>query len=479
MNDNYLSVSEIHLKLSNAIKVAFEDSFWFIGEISELRVNYSGHCYLELIEKQEGSDTIKSKIRATIWSYQYQMIKPFFETRTGQSLGVGMKVLMKGSLENHQLYGLSLNIRDIDPSYTLGEQQKRRNEILLRLLDEGVAEMNQELELPLLPKNIAVVSSETAAGYGDFYDQIINNPEGFSFSITLFQSAMQGEKTKQSIINALDEIYARVNEFDLVVILRGGGATSDLIWFDDYDIAVNIAQFPLPVVSAIGHERDETIVDMIANTRVKTPTAAAEFLIHIARNAEALLHDASSYFKETVYEFLNIRGIKLNKLIQQLPTLIYRSQQNEFNKINSMKDRVLQQSIRYLNGKEKKLASLSHSVLSGASRLFIAREGALHDKINLLSKAVKKHLDKKEQHLNEQLHLLRRIPLRIINEELRLDKILIEVESKDPNYVLNQGYTLLTKGGKIIASSEQLKVGDEVENRIKQSVIKSTVTQIE
>ena len=278
MNER-LKLSELNGLVKKSIGEAFTAPVWVIGEISELKTNRSGHCYLNLIEKEENGDAIVAQARATIWSYTFRMLRPYFESTTGQQLTEGLKVLLSVSVEFHELYGYSLNIRDIDPTYTLGDMARRRREIIARLQSEGVADMNKELELPLVPQKIAIISSGTAAGYQDFIDQLTNNPAGYHFDLKLFPAIMQGNLAETSIIGALDQIYLYEKFFDAVVIIRGGGSQADLSCFDNYNLAYYITQFPLPVITGIGHEKDDSIVDLVAHTRLKTPTAVAEFLI--------------------------------------------------------------------------------------------------------------------------------------------------------------------------------------------------------
>ncbi len=295
MNER-LKLSELNGLVKKAVGEAFTAPIWVIGEISELKTNRSGHCYLNLIEKEENGDAIVAQARATIWSYTYRMLRPYFETTTGQQLTEGLKVLVSVSVEFHELYGFSLNIRDIDPTYTLGDMARRRLEIIARLQSEGVAEMNKELDLPLVPQKIAIISSSTAAGYQDFIDQLTNNPAGYHFDLKLFPAIMQGNQAESSIIEALEQIYLYENFFDAVVIIRGGGSQADLSCFDNYNLAYFITQFPLPVITGIGHEKDDSIVDMVAHTRLKTPTAVAEFLISGVTQFDLHLDDLKNNF---------------------------------------------------------------------------------------------------------------------------------------------------------------------------------------
>jgi exodeoxyribonuclease VII large subunit len=283
------SLYELTQHINRVFKVNFEEPVWIRVEISEFRENPNGHCYLEFIEKDTTTDTLIAKIKATIWAQTYRMLKSYFESNTGQSLRAGISVLVAVSVEFHDVYGLSLNVKDIDPTYTLGELAKRRQAIIRQLEADGVMEMNKAIDLPVPANRIAIISSATAAGYEDFCNQLDNNTAGFVFYKKLFPALMQGDQAETSIISALDDIFKHVHLFDVVVMIRGGGATTDLSCFDAYDLALHCAQFPLPIIAGIGHQRDLSIVDMVVHTSVKTPTAAAAFLIESMEDAKGKL----------------------------------------------------------------------------------------------------------------------------------------------------------------------------------------------
>lgn len=294
-----LSLYELNNLVRCQLEHAFPEEYWVQAELSDVRSNASGHCYLELVEKDVCSNSLIAKARAMIWSQVYRLLKPYFEQETGQVFVSGLKVLVKVTVSFHELYGYSLNIIDIDPSYTLGDMARRRREILMQLEEEGVLTLNKELEMPLLPQRIAVISSATAAGYGDFCDQLAGNPYGYVFYPRLFPAMMQGERVEESIIAALNHIYAHADAWDVVVIIRGGGATSDLSNFDSYLLAANCAQFPLPIITGIGHERDDTVIDAVAHTRVKTPTAAAEYLVARVHESATVVESYGERFRQS------------------------------------------------------------------------------------------------------------------------------------------------------------------------------------
>ncbi|MBQ8443183.1 MAG: exodeoxyribonuclease VII large subunit, partial [Bacteroides sp.] len=279
MEEQALSLYELNGLVKRSIRNSMPETYWLQAELSDVRSNYSGHCYLEFIQKDASGNNLIAKARGTIWSNIYKMLKPYFEQETGQAFASGIKVLVRVSVDFHELYGYSLTVLDIDPTYTVGDMERKRREILRQLEEEGVIDLNKELEMPLLPQRVAVISSATAAGYGDFCNQLANNPRGYGFHTQLFPAIMQGDRVEESVIAALNAIYAQLDCWDVVVIIRGGGATSDLSGFDTYELAANCAQFPLPIITGIGHERDDTVIDLVAHTRVKTPTAAAAFLI--------------------------------------------------------------------------------------------------------------------------------------------------------------------------------------------------------
>jgi exodeoxyribonuclease VII large subunit len=293
-----ISLVELQLIIRDSIYMALPDTYWVIAEISEIKENSSGHCYLELIEKNPDEKNVRARVKAIIWSTRYRFLRAFFENTTGENLREGLKILVKAKVEYHELYGLSLIISDIDPAFTMGEMAMRRLLIIKKLEEEGVFSMNKELPFPLVPQRIAVISSKNAAGYSDFINQLKENSFGYAFYTALFETSMQGTETEQSVISALDRIALNSDLFDLVVIIRGGGSQSDLSWFDSYNIAYHITQFPLPVLTGIGHDKDLSVTDMVANRSLKTPTAVAGFLIDSVAASETNIFDMSTAIVE-------------------------------------------------------------------------------------------------------------------------------------------------------------------------------------
>lgn len=274
-----MTLYELNQLVQETIEEGFPDTYWVQGELSEGRAGYGGHFYGELIQRDEENSAIIAKARVNCWVNTYRKVAKEFEAMTGETLRQGLTVMLEVTVTFHPQYGYSLNILDIDPSYTLGDMSKRRQAILRQLEEDGILHDNQALSLPLLMNRIAVVSSSTAAGYGDFCNQLEQNEYGLRFQYRLFPALMQGGKVEESVTVALTQIAEEADQWDAVVIIRGGGATSDLSDFDSYPLAACIAQFPLPVITGIGHERDETVLDYVAHTHLKTPTAVAAFLI--------------------------------------------------------------------------------------------------------------------------------------------------------------------------------------------------------
>lgn len=323
MNKSY-ALSQLNKMVRDAIDMQLPDEYWVEAELSECR-EHNGHCYLELIEKDEHTNTPVARASAKCWRQTWLMVKPYFERTTGEPLRTGMKVLLKVYAQFHEAFGFSWIVTDIDPNYTLGDMARKRLEIIRQLKEEGVFDLQRELRIPLFAKRIAVISAENAAGYGDFCRQLEDNEYGFRFEVTLFPAIMQGEQVEQSIIAALERIYALNTSFDVVVIIRGGGATADLSGFDTLALAENVAQFPLPVITGIGHERDESILDMVAHTRVKTPTAAAALLIDHLRQVLERINSAQQRITTAIFQRIANQKMRLTNLQTLLPALVQRN----------------------------------------------------------------------------------------------------------------------------------------------------------
>jgi len=297
-----LSLYELTQRIAAVVNVSFAEPIWVVAELSDVRVAANGHCYMALIEKDPKRGTTLASVRGMIWSNRWWLIRDSFQEQTGQAFASGLKVMVLVQVSMHEVYGLSLNILDVDPTYTLGEMARRRMEILKQLEKDGVIDMNRELPFPILPQRVAIISAEGAAGYGDFIKQLSNNGLGLKFYCHLFPATMQGKQTEPSVIAALERIFDVQEHFDVVVIIRGGGAAVDLASFDSYQLAFNVANFPLPVITGIGHDRDQTVLDIVAHTSVKTPTAAAALLIDTLSVQWQKILDIQEEIKDSVEE---------------------------------------------------------------------------------------------------------------------------------------------------------------------------------
>ena len=309
------SLSELCQNIEEVLAEEFASTYWVRAEVASLSVR--GHCYMELVEKASNKN-IAAKVRATCWQQIYGILSPYFEAETGQKLSVGMQVLLEVEVSFHAVYGLSLNIVGIDPTFTLGDMARQRQETIQRLKDDGVMDMQSSLEIPSLPRRIAVISSADAAGYGDFCHQLENNSGGVQFRTQLFAAIMQGEQSAKSIIQSLQQIADEIDKWDIVVIVRGGGASTDLRNFDDYELASHCAQFPLPIIAGIGHTRDISIVDMVVHSSVKTPTAAAEWLINAMQQQADRIAELYTRLQRAIQHTINQQHIRIEQLQQAL-----------------------------------------------------------------------------------------------------------------------------------------------------------------
>lgn len=309
-----ISLAELQGLIRDKIYEALPDAFWVVAEIAEMKIHSAGHCYLELTGSDTPGGRITAKARATIWSTKFRSLNTFFTASTGIPIRQGISILCKATVEYHELYGLSLNISDIDPAYTAGDMALRREAIIRRLTAEGVISMNGELSLAPYPRHVAVVSSSKAAGYQDFINHLMNNPYGYIFVPELFEAVMQGEATESSVIEALNMISDEAERFDVVVIIRGGGSTTDLSWFDSYEIAFHVTQFPLPVLTGIGHEKDQTVTDIVAWKALKTPTAVAGFLVERTLDCENRIIEMGGRLASSVTDILSAAGEHLSSL---------------------------------------------------------------------------------------------------------------------------------------------------------------------
>ena len=417
---SHLSLRQLNLMVRDAIETALPDEYWVEAELSECR-EHGGHCYMELIEKDERSNTPVARASAKCWRQTWLMVRPYFERTTGQPLRAGIKVLLRVYAQFHEAYGFSWIVSDIDPTYTLGDMARRRQEIIRQLKEEGVFDLQRELHLPLFCQRIAVISAAGAAGYGDFCRQLADNAYGLAFQTTLFPAVMQGEQVEQSIIAALNSIYEQCQQltadgqqpFDCVVIIRGGGATADLSGFDTLALAENVAQFPLPIITGIGHERDESILDMVSHTRVKTPTAAAALLIDNLRRVQERVEQAETRISQYITNRIRFQQQRISQLATLIPTLAQQRLSNEHHRLDLLQN-----------------------------RLPIAIE----------------------RRMTQQKHLLEQLELKL--------------QGFDPQVLLSRGYSITLKDGRAVRDPRELQPGDEIETRVEKGTVRSTVTHI-
>lgn len=450
------TLSELGQCIRQNLKETMPGFYWIVAEINEMHVNSSGHCYLELIEKTSHNEQITAKARAAIWAYHFRMLRPYFESTTGQCLTIGLKVMLQVSVEYHELYGLSLQITDINPSFTIGDITLRKQAVIRKLTEEGVINMNRELELTPVPQRIAVISSETAAGYGDFKDQLHNNPNGYVFYHTLFHAVMQGNEAESSIISALERIFEREDEFDAVVITRGGGSQSDLNCFNSYRLTACMAQFPLPVITGIGHDRDETIADLVACRHLKTPTAVAEFLINTV-----------TLFDE-----------QLQELIERLADAVISSLQNPKEQIRLQLQRLqaMQQSL--MHTEEKNLQAYRLKLVQVASALLAQKRFEQSRLFTALSVGYRQNLyigNTNIAELTRQFHSMVYFMLKIHRKQI--DWLSDKQKLLDPANLLHRGYSITTSGGKAVRSASALTEGQQIETIFSDGKVESIVNK--
>jgi len=426
----HLSLYDLNIVIKDCLKDNLKDSYWVVAEIGELRINQKGHCYLELVEKVD--DQIIAKNKATIWSYTYRNLSGWFESLTGQKLQPGLKILSNVVVSYHEVFGLSLNIKDIDANYTIGERARKRLEILKKLEEDGVVEMNKNLPLPFVPQRIAVIASSTSAGYLDFIDQLEHNVSNYRFVITHYQAIMQGDEAEGSIIQAMLDVNSEIENYDLLVIIRGGGATLDLECFDTYGLANHVAQFPIPVITGIGHERDETITDLVANTSLKTPTAVAEFLITGCRDFEEHIDNLYASIVDYVIHAFKERKSLLEYLTKHLKYILE----------NSIKEKVT-----YLN-------VLENNVKNSAK----GRKQILETVLTNYIKAIRLNT-------TQYLSLKRK----------DLEGLARNIELVDPKTVLKRGYSITRMNNKIVKSAGDLHEGEIIESEFVNGKVKSKI----
>lgn len=426
-----LTLFELNSLVRSAVELTLADDYWVEAELAEVRER-GGHCYMELVQKNADGATTVARASAKCWRSAWSLVRPHFERVTGEPLHAGMKVLMQVHAQFHENYGFSWIVTDIDPTFTLGDMARKRLETIRRLKAAGVFELNKELTLPLFAQRVAVVSSETAAGYGDFCNQLAANPYGFGFSVRLFPAIMQGERTERSVISALNAINAEADSFDCVVIIRGGGATSDLSAFDSLALAENVANFPLPVITGIGHERDESVVDMVANMRAKTPTAAATLLVDNLKRTSDRIAAAQDHILTAVSRRMDYERMRLARVAERIPVLFSLVSVRQSARIEALSAR-LRAAVRLgLDSASRRIDSLSAAMTPAAMR-------------------------------------------RLTAESHRLELLSQRVAAADPDRLLKRGYSITLHNGRAVRSAGELKAGDEIVTRLGRGTVSSTV----
>lgn len=451
-----LSLTELQLIIRDSLYLSMPQTFWVAAEISEITVNSSGHCYLELIEKHPDEKNIRARIRAIIWNSRFGFIRSFFENITGETLKGGLKILVKAKVEYHEVYGLSLVINDIDPAFTLGEMAVKRQLIIKKLEEEGVFSMNRELDFPLLPQRIAIISSKSAAGYTDFINHLTGNSFGYVFYTALIETPMQGTETEQGVIDALDQIAINAGLFDLVVIIRGGGSQTDLSWFDSYGIAYHITQFPLPVITGIGHEKNMSVTDMVANKSLKTPTAVADFLIDNMSTAENELIEMSLGIRDSARMIIEKNSSRIEAFSIKLLPLA---------------------RIMIASGRERLSGKVMEVIRTARENTF--RSGVVTaNLLSRLSSSAKTVLsDRKKAVEASKQNLISYTLIAVSNNRNRLNGLYNMLKILDPENILRRGYTLTSLNGKILKSSDQLNSDDIIDTRFSDGIVTSKVVE--
>ena len=447
------TLSELQHEIKESISEQFPFAVWIVAEINTLTRHKSGHCYMELVQKSKTSNSIIAQARATVWANKFSFISAYFESETDSELAAGMNVMLQVTITYHEVYGLSLNVIGINPTYTIGDMERAKKEIIARLINEGVFDMNKTQSFPAVVQNIAVISSSTAAGYGDFVNHLETNTYGYHINITLFEAAMQGEQTEISVLDALNRIGEEYENYDAVAIIRGGGSKNDLSWFDNYNIAYMVTQFPLPVISGIGHERDESIVDMVAHTRMKTPTAVANFIIDYNAQFEEQVDSTSSEIFGIAKEFLMSSEMYLNNMTMSIMKV-----RTRLSKDTERCDRIMSEIRTGLNVRMKeeelKLNMIGNKLETSPKRLISEQESHLNGIKELISRTTKHRIEK----ANEKLSFL--------EHRLTLN---------DPRTILKRGYSITRINGKVVTNDLETNEGDIMETLLYDGKVTSVV----
>ncbi len=453
---NYITLEELASLIKTTVQSALSNDYWIIAEIAKINCHYnSGHCYIDLVEKRE--DTVIAQMRATIWARNYRTISLKFKNATGHDLNNGMKILMLAHVTYHEVYGLALNIRDIDPRYTLGEMALKRQQIIERLIKEGIIDLNKKITLPQVMQNIAVISSLSAAGYGDFIKRLDENPYGYQFYHKLFQAYVQGEQAEESIRIALRKCKRYKDTFDIVVIIRGGGSTVDLHCFDSYLLAKDIALFPLPVLTGIGHERDETVIDRVAHRRLMTPTAVAEFLILKAK-----------LFEERIEALRQRLVIKTNTVIDR-----------EKHSMKILAGSLTRHSIHYLQSSTQSLRNYINLLQTQAMKSLRTPSISLKAYEGRLKGALQVLIKNRKQKMKELTQMAMIYSKQMVSmKSMTLEKLETKITLLDPANVLKRGYSITYLKGEAIKETASVKKNDIIRTRLYDGNITSIVETI-
>ena len=421
MGETAISLVEFNRRIGGLLHDASVQRCWVVAETSDVRQS-GGHCYLELVQKDAQTGQTLARMRGIVWASVYARLRCEFERATGQPFASGMNVMVEVSANFHEQYGLSVVITGINPTYTLGDMARQRLEILNRLRSEGIIDMNKQLPWTDVAQRVAVISAAGAAGYGDFMNQLHNNPSGIKFYTCLFPAVMQGQSTVTSVIAALERINDYADLFDCVVIIRGGGSTSDLNSFDNYDLAANVAQFPLPVICGIGHDRDNTVVDSVASVRVKTPTAAAEWLLDRAQSA--------------------------------------------LDHVNALTDMVVDSATQMLSGARQQLAYFTSGIPLMADNIVVRHRARLQQIAAAIPVVAALRIDGAGKDLafaSQRVAMAARQC--VANERQRVTGLEKQVELLSPDRVLRRGYSLTLRDGHVVSSASSLRAGDSLVTR--------------
>lgn len=448
-----VSLYELTCRIRNAISTQLPGSYWVRAEISEGRQNANGHFYCRFIEKNAAGTDIASAA-GIIWAGTYVSLRARFERETGQRFGAGIKVLVRVRINFHERYGLSLLVEDIDPSYTLGDMVRRRKEIIDKLTAEGVVNLNKQLVLPRLLLRIAVITSETAAGFGDFCNHLAHGGHMFNIKIKLFPAIMQGDKVEPSVINALNAVLVESKDWDAVVIIRGGGAVSDLNGFDTYLLAANVAQFPLPVITGIGHDRDETVLDLVANVRCKTPTAVADFLIERLSKELELLENCAATLKVCAQNKLNAQLQRMDSFVALIPLVFSRVIDKEKARYRILSERL-----------PNAIQNVCRGERSRCERLVMRME--------MNTKSMIANMQNRLLHVSERLQFV--VPAVLSRQKQRLESCERGIRLAQPERVLKLGFSLTLKDGKAVTDASQLSPGDRIVTRLSNGEVTSRV----